>query len=86
MNKVIEGNNNYSLEGSETGNWKFEIRDKNNLLTEEITEQLKDFSEPIYFNDLSAKHWIFDFNINNVWFEATHIDCCKMYMILNAYN
>ncbi|MDD2627798.1 MAG: hypothetical protein PHD20_02810 [Clostridia bacterium] len=83
----IKGNNNYSLEGSDTGKpWEFEIIDKDNLLTNEITEQLKDFSEPIYFNDLSGKHWIFDFKIENVWFEATSVNCCNMYMVLNAYQ
>jgi hypothetical protein len=83
----IKGNNNYSFEGTDTGKfWEFEIIDKDNLLTNKITEQLKNFSESIYFNDLTAKHWIFDFKIENVWFEATSVNCNNMRMILNAYN
>jgi hypothetical protein len=56
------------------------------LVTESIIEQLKGFKDSIYFNDLSGKHWIFDFKIDNVWFEAREIDCCNMEMVLNAYN
>lgn len=84
---MIMCNNPYSFEGTETSkSWKLKIIDDNNLLTNEITEQLKNFSEPIYFNDLTGKYWIFDFKINNVWFESKRINCNKMTMVLNAYN
>lgn len=86
-NIIIKGNNNYSFEGSETGkSWDIEIKDKDNLLTNNIIEQLKQFDKPIYFNNTNSKYWIFDFKIEDVYFESVNIDCCNMKMILNAYH
>jgi hypothetical protein len=82
---IIKGNNNYMLEGSQAGSWTIKVIDNNKLLTPSIIEQLKDFKEVIFFNDLSGKHWIFDFKIKNVWFEAKNINCCKMQILLNAF-
>lgn len=81
-----QGINNYSLEGTEVGTWTFKIIDKQNLLNDNIINLLKQFKEPIYFSDITSKHWIFDFQINGVWFEALNIDYNNMEMTLNAYN
>jgi hypothetical protein len=87
INKTIKGINNYSFEGTETGEgWTIEVIDKENLLNDAITDELKQFSETIYFNDTNGRYWIFDFSINNVWFESREIDCNNMHIILNAYN
>lgn len=81
-----DGVNNYTLEGSEAGIWTFKVIDNHNLLNDNIINQLEQFKEHIYFNDISGKYWIFDFKIENVWFEALNIDCNNMTMTLNAYN
>ena len=39
-------------------------------LTEAIIERLKGLGEPIYFNDLDSKYWLFDFKIGDLWFEV----------------
>jgi len=85
-NAIIKDNNNYSLKGSEAGVWAIEIIDNNDFLTNEIIKQLKQFRKPIYFNETNGKHWIFDFKIDNVWFESVQIDCNNMKILLNAYN
>jgi hypothetical protein len=86
-NVVVMCNNNYSFEGLETGRaWELEIIDNNNLLTDSITEQLKDFNKTIYFNNNTGKHWIFDFPLDGVCFESVKIDCNNMKIVLNAYN
>lgn len=66
--------------------WTLEVIDNDNLLNHNITEQLKKINEPIYFSEITFKYWMFDFKINDVWFEALNIDCCNMTMTLNAYN
>lgn len=86
VRKIITGKNQYILEHSPAGTWIFEIRDNKNLVDDNIADQLSNFGESIYFNDLSGKHWIFDFKINNVWFEALEVDCVNMKMLLNAYQ
>lgn len=84
---TIKGNNKYNFEGTETGKtWTFHVKDNNNLVTEHIAAKLKDFNQPIYFSDITAEHWIFDFQIDGVWFEALAIDCNRMEMALNAYQ
>ena len=83
---TVQGINNYTIDGTEAGTWTFKVIDNHNLLNDNIINKLEQFKEPIYFNDISAKHWIFDFKIENVWFEALNIDCCNMTMTLNAYN
>jgi len=83
---TVKGTNNYQLEGTTAGTWMFKVIDNNNLLNDAIINQLKQFNKPIYFSDITTKHWIFDFQIEGVWFEALNIDCCKMEIVLNAYN
>ena len=83
---TVKGTNNYQLEGTAAGTWTFKVIDNHNLLNDNIINKLKQFKEPIYFNDISGKHWIFDFKIENVWFEALNIDCNNITMTLNAYN
>lgn len=84
---IINCINLYALEGSEAQYpWVLEVIDNNHLMTEEIAQQLKQFDQTIYFNDLTCKHWIFDFKVGNVWFESMWIDCNNMRMVLNAYQ
>lgn len=68
--------------------WLLKITDKENLLNHngEIIEQLKSYDCTIFFNDSTCKYWIFDFKINGIWFEATHIDCIKHVIELNVYK
>ena len=65
--------------------FKFIIQDDNNLLTEEIIEMLMKYNTTIYHNDLESYYWIFDFQLNNVWFESLNINLCTNIMILKAF-
>jgi hypothetical protein len=76
-NNLIIFNQNY---------WIINIIDNDNLVTSEISEELKKLNSTIYFNNQSSKYWIFDFKINDVWFEAIDIDMCSQDMTLNAYK
>lgn len=49
------------------------IFDPDNLLTESIIERLKRYNAVFYFKDIIAEYWIFDFKIEDVWFEAKKI-------------
>lgn len=82
----FKGNNDYSLENSQAGKWKFKIIEGMDLITESIIEQIQDFKDNIYFNDLSSRHWIFDFKINNVWIEAKEVNCNTMTMDLILFQ
>jgi len=56
---------------------EIEIIDGDNILTNEIITKLKEYLKNetiVYFNDLSCKHWIFDFKIDNVWFTSKSIN------------
>lgn len=65
--------------------YNFIIQDDNNLLTEEIVEMLKKYNATIYHNDLESYYWIFDFQLNNVWFESLNINLCTNTIILKAF-
>lgn len=58
------------------------INDPENLLTKEIIKELKDYDDTVFFNDLTSKHWIFDFKLKDVWFQALEIDFCEKFMLL----
>lgn len=79
---TFKGNNDYNLENSKAGKWKFNIVKGIDLITEDIIEQIEDFKDDIFFNDLSCKHWIFDFKADNKWIEAVEVDCNNMEMDL----
>lgn len=66
--------------------WTLEVIDNNNLLNHNIIEQLKKINEAIYFSEITFKYWMFDFKINDVWFEALKIDVNNRKIVLNAYN
>lgn len=66
--------------------WEIKLTDKNNLLTGDTIEELKQMNHVIYWNDIDCKHWIFDFKINNVWFEAINIDMNNNKMTLNVFS
>ena len=57
---------------------KVKIIDNQNLLTDNIIEKLKQYFDSgkaiIYFNDCTSKHWLFDFEIDNVWFSSKSIN------------
>ena len=80
---LIQGKNNYNIEHDEAGTWKIKIKQGQELLTDEIKKGLEDFKEIIFFNDLSAKHWFFDYKINDVWIEGLKVDCNKMIIDIN---
>lgn len=61
------------------------IEDKENLLNESIIKGLQSYKFEVYFNDLDCYYWIYDFKINSIWFELTHIDMNKCIIELNAY-
>jgi hypothetical protein len=65
--------------------WILKIQNNSKLLTNNIITELKNLDKSIYFNNTTGKYWMFDFNINGVWFEALNIDCYKKYIVLNAY-
>ena len=48
--------------------------DNNNLLNDAIINQLKQFNKPIYFSDITTKHWIFDFQSENKKAICKYID------------
>ena len=79
---TITGKNNYQLEGSEAGKWNFNIVKGEELLNEEVIEDIKNFEDDIYFNDLTGNHWVFDFKVGNKWAEAVDINCNSMEMDL----
>lgn len=87
---IITARNTYEFEGTLTNKaWTLEIIDKQNLMTDSIVENLKNFSKPIFWNDGDFKHhifYIFDFKIDNVWFESLEVDCCNMKIVLNAFK
>lgn len=62
------------------------ITDNNNLITTSIIDRLKEHLEPIYFNDLSCKHFMFDFQIDNIRLESININNELTVIELNAYN
>lgn len=66
--------------------WTLEIKDKENLINEDITQELKKIDMVIYFNDTSGEHWIFDFKIKNIWLESLKIDRIEKHIILKAWN
>ena len=85
-NTLIKGINQYSLEGTPSNKtWTFEVQDSENLLNSSIIEKIKEFNNPVYFNDISCNYWIFDFFVDDVWFEALEVNPVKMYILLNAY-
>lgn len=79
---IFKGNNDYNLENSDAGKWKFKIVEGIELITESIIEQIENFKDGIYFNDSISKHWIFDFKISDVWVEAKEVNCNNMTMEL----
>lgn len=83
---IFKGNNDYNLENSKAGKWKFKIIKGMEHITEEIIEQIENFKDGIYFNDSNGKHWIFDFKINNVWIEVKEVDCNNMTMELILFQ
>lgn len=83
---IIQCENNYQLENSEAGYWKIRINKGKELITEEIIEALKDFNQPIYWNDSECKHWFFDYKIcDTLWVEGANVDCNKMIIDINLY-
>ncbi|WP_033056160.1 hypothetical protein, partial [Clostridium botulinum] len=66
-------------------NWLFKITDNKNLLScnSDTIEKLKAYNDSIFFNDLSGKYWIFDFEINDIWFEEKDMDYVERIMELN---
>ena len=83
---TLQGKNNYSIEHDEAGAWKIKIKQGQELLTDEIKKWLEDFKETIYFNDLSAKHWFFDYKINNTLVEGLNVDCNNMIIDIGLYQ
>lgn len=79
---IFKGNNDYNLENSKAGKWKFRIIEGIEHITENIVEQIENFKDSIFFNDNSGKHWIFDFKIDDIWIEAKKVDCNNMVMNL----
>ena len=79
---TFKGKNDYNLEGSEAGKWKFKIIEGIEYITENIIEEIENFKDNIYFNDTNSRHWIFDFKIDDVWIEAKEVDCNSMTMDL----
>ena len=55
-------------------------------LTSEQVESLKIYQFVVYFNDVSAYYWIYNFKLFNTWFEAYDIDCVNKTMKLNAFK
>lgn len=66
--------------------WKLTLTGNTELLTEETIEKLKTYSDTIYFNDTSARYWMFDFKIDGLWFETVHIDMCTEEMEINVFH
>lgn len=56
------------------------------LLTDDTIEKLKDYDDTIFWNDSKCEHWMFDFKINDVWFEVREIDMSKQVMKINAFQ
>lgn len=57
------------------------------LLNEDIIEKLKKEKISIFFNDITADHWIFDFCIDDVWFEGIKVLPDNEHkIILNVFN
>lgn len=73
--KIIVVNNVVTVKND--GDWILTISDPEQLITEDILGKLKKYDSVIYHNDLSSKLWIFDFKLENVWFESTKINAVK---------
>ena len=56
------------------------------LLTDNITNKLINFNEPIYWNDSDFYHWFFDFQINGVWVEGWEIKNDFSEITVNLFN
>lgn len=72
-NKTIKVfNSRYSIDAIIT------ITDNENLLTDTIISKLQQYFKTdkavIYFNDITSKHWLFDFKIDNIWFSSTNMN------------
>lgn len=86
-NTIIQGKNSYSWEGVESNKtWSIKITHGVNLLTDAITEALKDFKENIFFNDTNSSYWFMDFKINDVWVEGFKINPVTMEMQIGLYQ
>lgn len=84
---ILKGINKYNFEGSESDRaWIIKITQGIKLLTSDIIEQLINFKETIFFNDINSNYWFMDYKIDNVWVEGFKIDCCNMTMNIGLYN
>lgn len=83
-NFIFFDGNNYRLKTNYE--YIFIIEDREELLTDEIVLKLKEYKDTIYHNDLESYYWIFDFTINDIWFESLKVDPCQHTIILKAFK
>lgn len=88
---LVKSKNKYNLEDSKSGSWTFKIIRGIEYLNNDIINALKNFDKDIYYNDITGKHWFFDFKVNNnilgnVWIEGINIDCNNMIIEIGLYK
>lgn len=62
----------FRIEGDNT-RLDYFLTGRTDLVTDEMIEKLKEEQIGIYFNDTTSTHWIFDFEINGIWFEGIEV-------------
>lgn len=65
--------------------WTFYIKGAIDKVTDKAIEGLKEYTINIYWNDLECYHWIFNFKLDNIWFENAEINCDDLEMTLYVY-
>lgn len=59
----------------------FEIENSSDKIIDiDTIEKLKARNETIYWSDDRSCHWIFDFKINDTWFENAEVDMVKTHI------
>ena len=62
------------------------LKGQKELITDSIVEELKKINPTFYFQDNECYYWIFDFKINDVWFEMPHCTEIPKELILNVFQ